>query len=299
MKKLLLAILVSLSVGKISAQNEYLQNNPEWTVLRGDGFSFPCISYDSAHYYLNGDTVYNSNQYKVLWKCGHVWSSWQSPNPNMSCYFNYTYCDTIPTGLIRSQGKEMYFIYWNDTTEGLLHDFDLSIGDTVPQTMTYCCGGGDVITAIDSIYTPYGYRKTFYVNNNFQESIIEGVGSAYGLLEPYGPQLDQVYQLICYGLNDSAWYPSQGPYCDVMTVGPTTVQQEISLQLVPNPASEYVEVSASGFPVESITVYDVFGKVVKQQAGESKLFVGDLTPGIYMLRVSDGTSFSSSQLIVE
>ena len=298
MKKLLLALFVSFSCSAF-AQNEYLQNNPEWTVIRAYSGSYPCIEYDSAHYFLNGDSVYNSLQWKVLWRCGHKWSSWQSPNPNTSCNFNYTYCDTVPTGLIRSNGLQMYFVFWNDTAQRLLYDFNMTIGNQPPQTFTYCCPGSETVTAIDSFYTTHGYRKRYYLNNSIQPSFIEGVGSSYGLIEPFGPQLDQYYQLICYGLNDTAWFPSQGSYCDVITSTPAPATPEISVQLVPNPANQIVDVQFTGGVIESIEVYDVNGRMVRSVSGVQTLFVGDLSNGLYLVRVISADKIYSQRLIIE
>lgn len=292
-------MLVFIAADKLSAQNEYFQHNPEWTVLRGFSAFYPCIQYDSAHYFLNGDSVYNSNQWKVMWKCGHVWYSWQSPNPNMSCYGNYTYCDTIPVGLIRSQGKQMFFVLWNDTTELLLYDFNMTVGSVPPQTFTYCCPGPDTVTAIDSFYTPYGYRKLFYLNNNWQPDFIEGVGSRYGLIEPFGPMLDQFYQLICYGLNDSAWYPSQGPYCDVVTNTATPLPAEVKLQLIPNPAHGNVQIQMNGELPRKVEVYDALGMLVKSESDVSEFSVEDLSAGIYFVRVTSGEIQFMQRLIVE
>lgn len=299
MKKHLLSFIICFTSLCTSAQiNYYLQNSPEWIVMRGFGGFMPCIEYDTVNYYLNGDSIINTLTYKQVWKCGHKWYSWMAPPPNNGCNGNYTYCDTVATGFVRSQGLQMYYIPRGDTAEQLLYDFNLTVGSLLPQTYTYCCPGMDSVTSIDSIYTPYGYRKRFHINNG-NEYLVEGIGSIYGFIEPYGIMLDNVFQLICYDLNDTAWFPSQGPGCSVMTAIPTQQQPEVSLQLIPNPATDYVDVTLTGTILQSVVVYDVFGKVVKQQTGESKLFVGDLTPGIYLIRVSDGTSFSSSQLIIE
>jgi len=300
MKKLYTsAIIILIAVGKISAQNEYLQHNPQWVVINGNGVFYPCISYDSTHYFLNGDSIINSLTYKQLWKCGHTWYSWQSPNPNPGCGGQMTYCDTVATGFLRSQGLQMYYIPSGDTTEQLLYDFNLNVGDSLPVTYTYCCPGGETVTAIDSIYTPYGYRKRFSVNNNIQYCLVEGIGSFYGLIEPWGPQLDVSHNLYCYGLNDTAWYPGQGPACDVMTSILPKVQNEITLELVPNPAGENVEFIANGISIESITVYDVFGRVVKQEETNTKIFVGDLPAGVYTCVITAGEMRVSKNLVVE
>jgi hypothetical protein len=297
MKKLLLAIFIFLSLAKISAQNEYLQNNPQWTVMHVFSPNYPCIEYDSVKYYLNGDSIINSLVYKQLWKCGHISYSWQSPQPNPGCNGNYTYCDTIAKGFVRSQGLQMYYIPLGDTAEQLLHDFNLTIGSQLPITYTYCCPAIETVSSIDSIYTPYGYRKRFWINNG-NDYVVEGIGSAYGLIEPWGPQLDQAYSLVCYGLNDTAYFPSQGPYCDVITTIPMQTQQESSLQLVPNPATDYVDVQLSGMSIDLIEVFDARGQKVKSQR-ERRINTTGLSEGIYFVRVISGENLLIEKLLVE
>lgn len=299
MQKLLLAILVTISAGKISAQNEYLQNNPEWVVTHGNGINYPCIAYDSMHYYLNGDTLINSLLYKQLWKCGHIQYSWQSPNPNPGCGGQGTYCDTIPTGFVRSQGLQMYYIPLGDTAEQLLYDFNLSIGDPIPVTFTYCCPQiSDTVYSIDSIYTPYGYRMRYHINNSWGDYLVEGIGSSYGFIEPYGVLLDHAFRLECYSLNDTSWFPSQGPACDVITTIPVQTQQEMSLQLLPNPASDFVDVQLSGAIVDIIEMYDACGQKVKSQTS-TRIGTAELTSGIYFVRVHVGDNVITARLLVQ
>lgn len=299
MKHFILAtIFVTLGNGLCSQTNSYLQNNPEWVVYNGYGASYPCIEYDSVNYFLNGDTLINSLTYKRLYKCGHIIDSWQSPNPNTSCYYNYTYCDNLPTGFLRSQGLQMYYIVYGDTSEYLLYDFNLTVGSQLPVTYTMCCPGPSV-TSIDSIYTPYGYRKRFFINNSPSEYLVEGVGSSYGLIEPFGPMVDVVHTFVCYGLNDTAWFPNQGPYCSVITGAGDEVNKNPALKLFPNPASDFAEVLLNNSLPVSIVLYNTFGQVIKTENNDSNLYVGDLAPGIYFVRVSDEKMIYTQELIVQ
>lgn len=298
MKHLLLLLCFLSFYGTSSAQtNSYLQNNPQWVVLLANGFNYPCIVYDSMNYYLNGDSVINSLQYKQLYKCGSAWSSWQSPQPNTGCNLNYTYCDTTPVGFLRSQGLQMYFIPNGDTSEQLLYDFNLTVGSQLPQTYAFCCPGASV-TSIDSIYTPYGYRKRFWVNNG-TEYLVEGIGSYYGLIEQWGPQLDHTNQLVCYGLNDTAWFPGQGPYCSVITEVSNHEQVDGDLQLYPNPVSTQVTITANISGALQMT--DVLGNIVFASAftGRQEINLSGFAKGIYFIRVRNDEQQIATQLIVQ
>lgn len=296
-QSLLLLSFITSSAVSFAQTNTYLQNNPQWVVLNSNGVNYPCIIYDSINYYLNGDSLINSLQYKQLFKCGSAWSSWQSPQPNTNCNLNYAYCDTVPVGFLRSQGLQMYFIPNGDTSEQLLYNFNLTIGSQLPQTYTYCCPAAEIVTSIDSIYTPYGYRKRFFINNG-SEYLVEGIGSWYGLIEPWGPQLDQANQLLCYGLNDTAWFPNQGPYCSVITGISTSTPEKTSMELYPNPASQNVNVEITGNQLQALEIYDVLGQLVKQQA-ETNIAVEELPAGVYIVRGYFSDMIITRQLIIE
>jgi hypothetical protein len=298
MKKLLLSILLATSFDQLSAQNEYLQSNPEWTVYHGFGAFMPCIEHDTMLYYLNGDSIINALTYKQVWKCSHKWYSWMSPNPNPGCGGHIYYCDTMATGFIRSQGQQMYYIPRGDTSEQLLYDFNLTVGSPLPVTYTFCCPTTETITSIDSIYTPYGYRKRYFIDSNPQDFLVEGIGSSHGLLEPWGIWLDNVWTLLCYSLNDTAWFPGQGPACSVLTTVPAITQQEISLQLVPNPATDYVDVQLTGINIDLVELFDVNGKKVKSQA-YYRIGTESLNSGIYFVRVTAGENVVTEKLLIE
>src|ERR1044072_651061 len=98
MRTYLTLLVLFCSGAAINAQNEYLQNNPQWLVYNQFSQFYPCISNDSTYYYLNGDSIINSVTYKKLYAKGHVIDQWWSTNPNLNCHGNYTYADTDPTG---------------------------------------------------------------------------------------------------------------------------------------------------------------------------------------------------------
>jgi len=299
MKKFILTVTISCAAITSRAQNEYFQHNPEWTVLEAWSQSYPCVSYDTVTFYLNGDTLINSLTYKKLYARGTCQNVWWSSNPNFSCSltpFNYPY--TGYTGALRSAGTVVYFIHDGFTSEDTLYDFNLQVGSHVPHSNWTTQDTSVTIASIDSVYTPYGYLKKFNLSSTGY--LMEGASSYYGLYHYVGPMMDFSSWLMCYSLNDTAWWPQQGPNCDAILLAEHELPvPEISLKLVPNPATDYVEVMLTGATLQSVVVYDVFGKVVKQQGDEPKLFVGDLTPGIYFVHVSGETSVSGSQLIIE
>jgi hypothetical protein len=300
MKKLIIiALLLSGVAGK--AQNEYFQHNPQWTVMEAWSQTYPCVSFDTVTFYINGDTIINSLTYKKLFAQGTCRNIWYSNNPNMGCSltpFNYPYAGY--TGALRSAGTVVYFVHDGFTGEDTLFDFNLQVGSHVPHSDWTTQDTSVTITSIDSVYTPYGYLKKFHLSTDTSKFLMEGAASSYGLYHFCAPMMDFASYLMCYSLNDTMWWPQQGPDCAAILLNDgNRISAQPSLQLIPNPANDYVNVVLRNAHIETVMVYDVFGKAVKQQSGDAKLFVGDLKPGIYFVRVSDGTAVTSSQLVIE
>ena len=62
----------------------------------------------------------------------------------------------------------------------------------------------------------------------------------------------------------------------------------------PNPASTYVQVESKKLKIESIEIYDIFGKVLKQltitRSNNLTIEIEDLPKGIYLLRIKTNNS---------
>jgi hypothetical protein len=194
-----------------SAQiNEYLMHNPVWRDSSTCAVPFPCLKYEGYNYYVAGDSTWNGLVYKKIFKKGAGVFMWMAPTPPQ-CSGSFSYVETNHAFLLRSSGKQMYVKDPGEPTEHLLYDFDLSLGDTLPTTFNNMPGTTIYVTAIDSFYTPYGYKKIFTLGgDNWAEFLIEGVGSSHGLTEPLANFFDCGYQLLCFSLNDTSWYPAQG-----------------------------------------------------------------------------------------
>ena len=127
---------------------------------------------------------------------------------------------------IREENKRV-FVLPNPTSaeseEYLAYDFNLTVGDTVPDPYYYQTPGGPsdynlVIHTIDSIFISGTWRKRYQINS-FPD-IIEGVGSSSGLLNPLNYAWSGAcgISLNCYieqGVSDyftsNCELPSSGP----------------------------------------------------------------------------------------
>jgi hypothetical protein len=63
------------------------------------------------------------------------------------------------------------------------------------------------------------------------------------------------------------------------------IKEDISVSIVPNPATDYIQISMTGIENASLKVVDVFGStIMKENIGSSKkINVSDFNNGIYFL----------------
>ena len=300
MKRFLISITLFAAPFAADAQNEYLQHDPAWTVLQVYSQSYPCVLYDTTTYYLNGDSIYNNLTYKKIWAKGSAHRQWWSPNPNPGCYGDYAYVDTLPTGLIRSAGTQMFFIQWNSGTEEMIYDFNMTVGDHPPFCWLTTNDTTVTVTSIDSVYTPYGYRKRFYFDNS-SNYMIEGVGSSYGLHHYFGPMLDFASQFMCYSLNDTTWIPQPGPSCEaiILSVEPQPVIPS-EVNVYPNPASDQLMISAPQMK-GTLVISDALGRTVytDQFMMQTSIDVSNLPAGIYLARIWNDQELITREFVVE
>ncbi|MGP8214038.1 MAG: hypothetical protein ACLQQ4_00605 [Bacteroidia bacterium] len=187
-KKILLTIFLPTLFLTASAQvnvyHPFPDSNAYWKENSGSS-AIPPGYCDCYGYKLSGDTVINGIVYHKLYSVGGIYSSNASlcgVEGTVSHYSNFY-------GALREDSAK--HIYLCCTTglgakDSLLYDFNLKVGDTLKQynsnaTINY-------VSSIDSILIDGNYRKQFIIGGGYN-SIIEGIGSMQGLVEPMGPVL--------------------------------------------------------------------------------------------------------------
>lgn len=294
----LFAILLFVSPANFAQVNSYFEYNPVWQQSSSCAVPAPCIRTEQYNYYTNGDTSIHSLVYKKIYKKGQGTFNWMSPLPNPGCWGTYSYIDTVPSYFLRSAGKQMFLRQPSDTSEYLLYDFNLAVNDTLP--VSYNNYATDVtVTAIDSIYTPYGYRQRFALaGNTWAQYLLEGIGHSLGLIEPLQIPLECGFDLDCFGLNDTAYYPVLGPTCN-LTVGITEFYSSTGIIVYPNPAHDQLFLK-SDIPLTGVTIYNTLGEIVldKQVTDRTATIdIARLDNGVYFILLVSGTKKTRQQLI--
>jgi hypothetical protein len=153
-------------------------------------------------YRLVGDTIINSKEYhKLNISGGSEWLTCKSaPSFTLQKY------DSI-AGFIREDGAHRIY-YCNPGKkigDTLLYDFNLKVGDILPDTYINKRSKGNRVLKIDSVLVGNTYRKEYVISADSVKPfarLIEGVGSTLGLLEPIKVPFEAGCSLNCYSNGD-------------------------------------------------------------------------------------------------
>jgi|GEM_PF-4841960 len=160
--------------------------------------------------------------------------------------------DTVSTVIIPAPAVAL----GNDTTICSNQSIILQAG-TFPNA-TYLWNTGSVNAGILAFYSvTLGDTVNYYV------TVTSNTGCK-------GSDTIQVIFMNCTGIND--------------------YDHSSALNLYPNPSVDFMIVSAADHKIDEIEIYDGLGRKVKSFPGvnDTKIYTGDLTPGIYTIRIVSG-----------
>lgn len=293
MKPLYTLFLVLLGSNGISQTADYLIDNQEWLVKEDCSFSYPCIEKATKRYYLGGDSTVNNVVFKKLYERKRIVQWWASATPPApgACSSVINSDDLI--GLIRQDNKKLFF------NDDLLYDFDLNVGDFLPITYNQVATDLEV-TSIGTLMINGQSRNQFFINNDPDFFLIEGIGFNGGLLEFIGQSLECAGFLDCFQIASQTEYSSPNGTCEFnLDLNENDV---FSFEIFPNPSIDQLTLTfrnivKSGF----VTIYQLDGKKVIEEriTGTNKLNLNhSLNPGTYLIEVEINDSKSSQTLIV-
>ena len=197
----------------------------------------------------------------------------------------------------------------------LLYDYSLQPGDYLPHCFNSYNSSidSDFVNTIDSVLIGNSYRKRFNIAQNKSSptgnaSIIEGIGSSMGLMEPIFFDNHYATYLDCY--SDSSVSIGGAP-CQKFYVGvPAIRKTESIISVNPNPSNGvftlvcHSELSEESQPV--IKVYNVFGELILNETlhhtqGYNPINLTGQPNGIYLYRViaNSGELIGEGKLIIQ
>ncbi|MBN4051299.1 T9SS type A sorting domain-containing protein [bacterium AH-315-M05] len=268
-----------------------------------------CWPSSEYQYTLGTDTIIGIYSYKKLYKSGNNISYTVINNDPTNCYItSYSYFYGY-AGAIRQDipNKKVYFLPPSSSTDTLLYDFDLNVGDTLGPGYLY--NNNQYVTAIDSTLDKCGmYRKTFYINGS-GAPYTEGIGSLWGLLEPTEICVcDYSWSMSCFSHANDTCVDSSS--CQlILNIIQEVTKAVTNIKVYPNPASYQsinLEYELNQSEEVDISIFDNFGKIVKEinniPSGFGKhtvvIDVSGLPSGLYLCRLKSGSGHAAAKFSV-
>ena len=241
---------------------------------------------------ISGDTTINSITYHKLFT-PFVFESYIGTNCG-STFPGYK-------GAIRQDTllKSVYIVKPFNNTEQLLYDFTLQVGDTLKGVIASISVDADTVISIDSILVGGSYRKKWNITNGI--SIIEGLGSTYGLVQNSTAGLIGTFSnfsITCFSQNGASIYPNNTISCPLITSLNTLNEIVKEIKIYPNPSKGIFIVDFNGLEIKEIILNDLFGQLIlKENTSNSiNLSIDNLKTGLYILTIIDKNNKSTFYL---
>lgn len=278
-----------------------------------------------------GDTVINNKNYlKVYWQIEYSPFEFDINKASYLCALRNDTINKRVYGVYKDSAEVMHFnkngniteYYSSDTTEFLLYDFSLEVGDTVSVAAFF---DGEIpfnylvvyhftcILSNDSLITLNNntIRRKIAVDMYHRSSgiitqyWIEGIGSTNGLFSPSAISEISIEaplkRLLCFSHNDELLlefpehdYDSISDDC--YSIGDISSIKEYDIgsgmKLYPNPAQNILTIKIQDadilFPCK-LMIIDILGKELKRYSvndSKTTLNISNLSPGVYVLKAS-------------
>jgi len=302
MKTLLLIIFSAITFAthaQTSIYHPFPDSDAVWNAVYYYGDHVIC--WDEIHYsYVFGnDTVIASRSYHKIMIPFAI---------NISSVPCGSYVPVGYQGAIRQDTttEKVYFVEQYSTTEQLLYDFNLHVGDTLKYGISKwapCAQYPDTVTTIDSILIGNTYRKQFTFSGYMSYyQLIEGIGSTNGLLElPCPSRIEEGLRLNCFQQNGITLYPDSTITCDIISSVNDLSEKNISITLSPNPATNLLTITTTSAQPSQIILFDIASRQLIQQKfnGSVILNIENLAKGVYLYEVRSETGVKQGKVVKE
>jgi len=248
--------------------------------------------------FFGGDTIISTIHYKKIMASGYKY------------YINQTCCNYVNgyLGAMRQDTthKKIYFCKASTTKDTLLYNFNLHHGDTL--SLSYINPTkSNYISSIDSILIGTTYRKKYNISvlpvgsSSSFVSLIEGIGSTFGLLYMLTPPFEAGSTLNCFSQNHVTLYPNMTDSCS-STVSIKEIKNNSALNFVvyPNPAQNNFTIQTNVSDKQTLQIVDVNGKLVLTQIinGTTSIDASILAQGVYNISLTSSEGVVNKKLVI-
>ncbi len=272
---------------------------PDTAVWRFRGFVHhdPCFHYDWQYMLTNQDTTVGMYTYRKMYQLGHQLVYLDCIEPPLGSTSPYHGIPLLK-GLIREEGRKVYYWPTSYDSEFLAYDFDQQVGDTVPLYLPAIV----TVAAIEEIVLNGNIFKQYILGSieNPIDTFIEGVGTnSFPFLNSL--EVVEAVNLVCYSRNDTVYYHRYDS-CGFFEHPPdiTSINWEFNseisdtqiIQLIyPNPATNQVNIIFGSIGEYSIDLVDQVGRTWQVQSiqneSEIQVDISSFQSGVYLLYIKN------------
>ena len=296
-KKLLIVIIFLVidmcSFAQTNVYHKFPTSNAVWRE-ESSGLYSPCLGYQ---YFITGDTNITGVTYHKLQSFGgYFWM-----DQLQTCRFDSliaTYTNYSGAFKEDTMFKKVFYIPSGDSTEHLLYNFNLNLGDSINNTYNYdslSAYYNSYVMTVDSILVGNEYRRRLGIGNSWTGTtyvyLIEGIGSTFGLTEPIAPHFESGSELLCFMQNSVPVYPDTNYACDLVSNIGAYSRPLPGFSIFPNPFNTTTELLFDRqYKSIEVDVYNTTGKLFEHleysNCNKIQLVRRTLTDGLYFLRVT-------------
>ncbi|MFY9310413.1 MAG: T9SS type A sorting domain-containing protein [Bacteroidia bacterium] len=281
-------------------------DSAQWSIRHTIGTPFDQTSFQHK---MKGDTLLNGIVYHKIYYSTDL--AYSSPNEILHCF-------------VREDTTKKVFIKYPidvgvDTTEFMLYDFNLQVGDTTTIRLFYPTDSlfKLVVTNVDSNLFLTEYRKYIGLqpiggwmwgggcDDSF--SWTEGLGCNIGgfLYNEFPANAcfeGYVYDLVCFW--HKGVYVFGGTYCDYETGTKEIETNDFNLLLYPNPATDELNIVFNDTTATTaiVEIHDLFGKLIERvplKAGVAyNYYTQSLQKSIYVVSLYMNGKLSENKKLV-
>ncbi|TDX84757.1 T9SS type A sorting domain-containing protein [Epilithonimonas xixisoli] len=104
---------------------------------------------------------------------------------------------------------------------------------------------------------------------------------------------------VCYSGGYSDISTNSGMFKSTESLAVNDIADKNSVSVFPNPATDYFKINVKGYDDAKVkvSITDVSGKLVKSFSSQDSYNVSDLTKGVYIITVTDGTKSEAKKII--
>jgi hypothetical protein len=306
MKTLLIGLTAFFMVTLAHGQTNVQQPFPDSAFWRVDMHCqyHNCNERYYYNYYFGGDTLLNSSLHIKIMRDSVVLQGIGGP----PCMLNPWAHNAGYLGALKqdSIAKKVFLVLPNTTTDTLIYDYNLVVGDTIKGLLAN--GYTMIVSSIDSIWIGNQYRRkwNFTAPNEGPGYIIQGIGSDNGLIESLNSSGFCFSSLICVIDSAMSLFTStvSSTYgCQLIQAGLDELKNRKTIYFYPNPFSSSTTLRTDKFLENALlTFYNSFGQAVNQMdklAGQTIIFQRDnLSSGLYFIRLTQDSKIIATDKLV-